>query len=92
MEKMYEVPQWLKDYDKYFKAEMAKSNALGKGVKVGKIFSLPVADNYAYYKIVKVNKKTVKVEWMEKMSPDGYQYFLLGEGGTIQLSKIECLM
>ena len=83
---------WLEDFNKLMDADMAKSDALGDGVIVGKIFSLPVADGSAYYKVVKVNKRTARVEWLKELSLDDYQDRMLGDKGTVQISKIEPML
>lgn len=71
-------------------AAMERSKALGPGIKVGKVFKMPVADGYAVYEVVKVNKTTVKVAAME--TPDGYCDRILGYGGSFQKSIIEPLV
>ena len=81
-------PNWLEDYNKKLDEMLSASDALGEGVVKGKIFSVPVADGCAYYKVVRVNKKSAKVEWVEELALDGYTDFMIGMGGTLPMDKI----
>ena len=71
---------------------MTASDALGVGVQVGKIFSLPVADGAAYYKVTRVNKLTARAKWVKELSVDGWQDMRLGEEGSIEISIIGPMM
>jgi hypothetical protein len=88
----FSSPNWLKDYQNLIETEMAKSDALGPGVKIGRIFSIAVADGSAYYKVVKVNKRTARVKWIEELALDGYRDMILGYEGSIQLSRLEPIL
>ena len=81
-----------KEFDENFEAEMAKSKALPKGLVPGKIFQIGVADGYAYYEVVKVNKRTVKIKWRKDLCCDEYQYYGWGTGGSFPISLIEPLI
>ena len=48
---------------KEFQRELENSKKVGKGFKVGKIFSTNVADGEAWYIITKVNKTMISYEW-----------------------------
>jgi hypothetical protein len=78
----------FEEYNKIFKEAMDKSRALGKGIQVGKIFGISVADGKAWYEIVKIGKKTVKVKWRKDLTLDGYKDWNLGEGGTVKISVV----
>ena len=73
--------------DEYAKAEKL-SKSLGKGVKVGKLFAIGVADGSASYVVTKVNKKTCKVEW-RGFCLDRWVDHWLGYGKTVPLKDIE---
>jgi len=85
----YEKPDWLKEYEARFEAAMAKSDALPDGLHVGKIVSTRVADGHAYYQIVKVNKKSVRVIWRRDLALDGWKDAVLQDGGSFEKSRIE---
>lgn len=55
------------EYDRHlndaYKAAIKRHNKAGNGVQKGKLCTLPVADGMAFYEIIKVNKKTCRVEW-----------------------------
>jgi len=67
------------------------SNNLPAGLQVGKMFRLPIADGYAFYVVVKVNKKTVDVEW-RGFSPDRWVDARLGYGRREPKDTIEMLV
>ena len=54
-----------------------------KGTLLGRIIRFPMADSYAYYIITKVNKKTVKLNWINFC--DGYMDRRIGEEGLIDI-------
>lgn len=62
---------WLKDMDKNFNL-MVEQDADAKKKKqlVGRYVSQPFADGRAYYKIIKENKKTVKMEVVTGIGDD----------------------
>jgi hypothetical protein len=73
--------------EKYIEA-MERSDKAGKGLAVGKMFSVCVADGRAYYVVIKVNKKTCRVEW-QGFGLDRYVDQVLGYGGTFPKHVIE---
>ena len=79
-------------WNKHFEAEIAKSAALPKGVVVGKVFGIGVADGYAYYEVVRVNKKTVRIKWREDITLDSYQYFAWGTGCSVPAHLVASLI
>jgi hypothetical protein len=81
----------MEKFDKHFSAEMVKSKAL-KGLQIGKIFSVGVADGYAYYEIVKINKRTVQLRWRKDLCLDEYMDRILGEGGSFSRNIIESII
>ena len=83
---------WYEKHLKHFNREMAKSEALPKGLQVGKIFQIHVADGYAFYEIVRINKKTVRIKWRRDLCLDEYQYYGWGEGCSVDKSLIEPLI
>jgi hypothetical protein len=58
------------------------------GVEVGAMFSIGVADGSAWYVIVKVNPKTVDVEW-RGFCPDRWRDHHFGNGGRFDKSDVE---
>ena len=89
------------DWDNFF--ELSKqageklrqhNEKLGKGIVVGKIFQIPVADGHAFYKVVKIFKKVVKVKWVKNnyLNPDQYVDLVLGYEGTIKRPILELIM
>ena len=84
--------EYFAEYDRRFKEARNKSDALPDGFQVGKIIETPVADNYAYYEITKVNKNTVRLKWREDLSLDGYMDGILFTGGKIDKNRIEHLV
>ena len=89
------MEQWEKEekkFNKHFDAEIAKSDALDKGLVKGKIFNIGVADGYSYYEIVKVNKTTVRIKWREDLCCDKYQYYAWGEGCNVPIHLVEHLI
>lgn len=80
---------WYEKFEKHFKAAIEKSIALGTDLVVGKIFSIGVADGYAYYEVVRVNKKTVRIKWRKDLCLDEYCYYGWGGGGTFDKELIE---
>lgn len=73
----------LSEYDKYIAAEYQKAQAVSDkltGVKVGKLFSIGVADGYAVYVITKVTKSSVDVEWRGFGGGDRYIDHYFGWG------------
>jgi hypothetical protein len=63
-----------------------KSNTLKN-----KMFSIGVGDGYAYYVVVKENKKTAKIEW-RGFCPDRWCDAFLGYGGTFDKKRIANLV
>lgn len=86
------MDDYFDKFDKHFEEEIAKSDTLPKGLVPGKIFQIGVADGYAYYEVVKVNKKTVKIKWKKDLCCDEYQYYGWGVGGSFPISLIEPLV
>lgn len=86
---MKDWKEQYREFDENFKRTQAASDALPDGLQVGKIISFGVADGYAYYEIVKVNKTTVRLQWRGDLSLDSYQDRLLGAGGSVPRNMIE---
>jgi hypothetical protein len=80
------------EYDNYVNTEFTiartLSDALPAGLFVGKLFSIPRGDGYAWYVVTKVNKKTVVIDW-RGYSLDRWFDPLLGYGGKFDRSLIE---
>ncbi|KKN55686.1 hypothetical protein LCGC14_0579880 [marine sediment metagenome] len=77
------------------KEDLKKHNAvLGKGLVVGKIFQIGVGDGYAFYEVIRINKTTVSVKWVENefLNPDEYMDFMIGGESTINKDKIQCII
>ncbi len=63
--------KWLEDMDKNFNLMIEADKAAAKKKQlVGRFVSQPFADGRAYYKIVKENKKTVKMEVVTGIGDD----------------------
>jgi hypothetical protein len=77
--------EWLEQKEAQAR-EACKS--LGPGIKVGKLFSIPVADGYATYVVTKLNKKTADIEW-RGYCPDRYRCRVFGYGGRFDRGMIE---
>ena len=84
--------KWEKEFDANFEKAMAESRALPKGLVPGKLLRIGVADGYAWYQVVKVNKKTVRIKWRKDLCCDEYQYYGWGVGGSFPISLIEPLI
>ena len=84
----FSTSNWCEQFDTFLDEAMAQSDALGDGVKVGKIFSVSVADGSAYYMVTKVNKLTARVKWIRALSIDEYQDWNLGKSGSLQIAKL----
>jgi len=87
--KIEDWKDFRKQRDKWFDEQMAVSNSLPDGLQVGKIFTMSVADGYAYYEVVKINKTTVRIKWRKELCPDHYSDMILGHGGSFQKRIIE---
>jgi len=70
----------------YMQAD-ADDKAAGKGVAVGRMFTLGVADGQAYYVVVKVGPKTCKVEW-RGFCLDRYVDQVLGYGKSLPTKDV----
>ena len=80
---------YFKEFNKYFDQEMGKSKALPKGLQIGKIFSISVADGYAYYEISKIFKTRVHLKWRRDLCPDHYSDHHFGHGGSFDRQDVE---
>lgn len=70
-----------------YEAARKASDAIASGVGVGSMFKIGVGDGYAFYVVVKVNKKTCKVEW-RGFCMDRWHDHHFGIGGTFPLSDV----
>ena len=80
------------DFDAHVRQEWekvkAQSKAAGKGLKPGKLLSIPVADGEAYYVVTKVSKNAVTLEW-RCFNDDGYRDIHFGFGGNFPKQMVE---
>ena len=79
------------ELDQFVFAEWDKQKEISDkidGVKIGKLFSVGVADGYAYYVVTKVNKKTCDISW-RGFSLDRYTDRHFGWGGRFNIEEIE---
>lgn len=85
-----DIETFPNEFTKFVDAQMdeaiAKSNSLD-GLQPGKLFRIGVGDGYAWYVVVKVNKKTCKIEWRGFCGDRWYDHWF-GIGGTFSKSKI----
>lgn len=79
----------FKAFDFYFAHEMGKSKALPKGLQVGKIFSIGVADGFAYYEVSKIFKTRVHLIWRKDLCPDNYSDHHFRDGGSFDRWEVE---
>lgn len=86
------LPPYLKEQCIKIDEEFEKSQKLPKGLVIGKLFQIPVADGKAVYQVETINKRTVKVKWRKDLSLDGYSDLMLGSGGTVPKVTIESLI
>ena len=80
---------YFAEFDKFFQDEMDKSKALPKGLQVGKIFSIGVADGSAYYEITKIFKARVHLKWRRELCPDHYMDHHFCQGGSFEKWDVE---
>lgn len=66
----------------------ALSDALPAGIVKGKLFRVPCGDGYAWYIVMRVNKKTVKIEW-RGFSSDRWVDQRFGLGGNVPIEMVE---
>lgn len=69
---------------------LEKSAKLPKGLVVGKIVRFQVADNYAFYKIVKIKPKNTKLKWID--IGDGYVEEVLGKNGVMPTDRLRVIV
>lgn len=84
------------EYDLYVEASLAahyEQSAANPDDRVckGDLFTVGVADGCAYYVVVRVNKKSIRVEW-RGFCPDHYVDSVLGYGGSFPRERIERLV
>ncbi len=71
--------------------EVLKTLAKEKNTFLGRTYKIPVADGYAVYLITKINKKTVKLQWIDYC--DGYSDWSLGsESANIDIVMVRATM
>lgn len=90
----FSSPLYDDEFHRYISDEANKAHALScslDGLKVGKLFSMPVADGKVWYVVTKVNKKTVKIEW-RNFGYDMYFDRVFGIGGSFNKDLIEKLV
>ena len=78
------VDQWLDD-----KGRAAAQLALESPTCVNQLFSLGVADGFAWYIIVEETKHTLTVEWRGYGGGDRYTDAILGWSGTLPRDRLE---
>jgi hypothetical protein len=83
--------EFAKFVDASYKAAVKLSDSLGKGIAVGKLITIGVADGMAAYVVTKVTKSTVTVGW-RGFCPDRYTDQVLGAGGSFPRRSIEPLV
>jgi hypothetical protein len=88
----YEPSCFDDEYNRFVNGEFKKAVVLSDSLPAnkvvkGKLFCLPVADGRSWYAVVKVNRKTCKVEW-RGFSGDRYIDRWLGFGRTVPLDDI----
>jgi len=59
------------------------------GLYIGRRLQFSVADGYAIYEIIKVNKKTIRLRWVDdpEENPDNYMDQVLGRVGTLDKAR-----
>lgn len=56
------------------------------GKVVGRVIEVSVADGFAYYEVIKENKKTVRIRWVPSIH-DEYRTMYWGDGETLILKR-----
>lgn len=87
VEKLEQLPCGYGPDDEY-DAHVDAAQKEAERVKVGKLFRLGVADGFASYVVVKVNRKTCVVEW-RGFRLDRYVDRWLGYGRKMDIADIE---
>ena len=73
------VKKWNNNFQKLVEED---AEAKKKGILVGRYIKEPIADGYAFYKIVKENKATVKIQVVRDIGDD-WSVPYWGESTTI---------
>jgi rhamnogalacturonyl hydrolase YesR len=63
-----------------------EKNSVALKTLLGRILTFNFANGYSYYIITKVNKKTVKVQWLDYA--DGWMDKYLGKGGYLDIEYV----
>lgn len=82
--KLGEYDAWV--HARYQEAKAA-SDAITEGVGVGSMFRVGVGDGYAHYVVVKVNKRTCRVEWRGFCGDRWYDHHF-GSGGSFPIADV----
>ena len=92
------IPADFRDMDAYRKAEEARwaeenkyQDTLPEGLVRGKLIRFQIADGYAYYRVVKVNKTTVRLRH-QKMGGDDWSNPAIGFEGTLGVRQVAALI
>lgn len=67
----------------FVKMEEGNQKALEAGQLVGRIVKENIADGYAYYRVIKENKKTVRLQSVKGIGDD-YQVPYWGDEATVE--------
>jgi len=64
--------------------DLMKQNKKAKknGLVVGRVLEVTVGDGFAYYEVIKENKKTVRIRWVPGIH-DEYRTIYWGKGETL---------
>lgn len=88
--------EYLEKLDKRVKENLdyaiRRNKQLGKGLVVGKVFYLTVADGRAYYEVTKIGPRSTTIRFREDIAVDDYMDMVLGDGGSFPTSRIEHLV
>lgn len=74
-----------------FRQAIKRHRSAGEGLKKGKLLNIGVADGIVYYEIVRVNKKTVSIEW-RGFGADDYVDRRWGYSATIPHDEAEMFL
>ena len=79
----------MKEQQRKTDAAVEESKKLPKGICVGKLFTVPVADGCAFYEVMSIGKLMVNIIWRPDLHPDQYRDLVLGDGGKFPKVTIE---
>lgn len=84
-----QIEQEIKEVEKRWQAAKKNNEALGEGLKVGKVIRFPVADGHATYEIIEIGDNVSKVKVRNDLDFDNYRSDAVDSQGRILTSVLE---